>query len=167
MQILFQLKKVVKIKAYVFRDGNEKELPQSALVPGDVFFLQPGEKIPADGRLIETHNLKVNEAPLTGEWFPSDKSVDILDEKTPLADRDNMVYMGCVVEDGRGRAVVTETGVQAAIGRIAQSLIQTKEEKTPYQKRIIHSFKQNNRLPGVSHLFFAFRFGNRSRPKRF
>ena len=140
-QILSELKKIVKIKAYIIRDGNEKEVEQSELVPGDIFLLHPGEKIPADGRLIEVHDLKVNEAPLTGEWYPSEKITDVLDEKTSLADRDNMVYMGCVVEDGRAKAVVTDIGLETAIGKIAQSVAAAEEEKTPYQKRIVYLSK--------------------------
>ncbi len=140
-KILAELKKVVKVKTYVIREGNEKEVEQEDLVPGDIFLLYPGNKIPADGRLIEAHNLKINEASLTGEWIPAEKKIEILLEETILADRDNMVYMGCVIEDGRGKAIVTETGIQTEIGKVAQMVRETREEKTPYQKRIIHLSK--------------------------
>ncbi|MBL7150081.1 MAG: HAD-IC family P-type ATPase [Candidatus Pacebacteria bacterium] len=140
-KILSELKKVVKVKAYVIRDGNEKEVEQSELVPGDIILLHPGNKIPADGRLIENHNLKINEASLTGEWLPAGKNSDVLPKETPLADRDNMVYLGTIVEDGRGKAIVTETGLKTEIGKVAQMLRETKEEKTPYQKRIINLSK--------------------------
>ena len=97
--------------------------------------LYPGNKVPADGRLIESHNLKVNEASLTGEWFPSEKITGVLPEKTLLADRDNMVFMGCVVESGRGKAIVAETGLKTEIGKVAEMIKEAKEEKTPYQKK--------------------------------
>jgi len=140
-KILSELKKIVKIKAYLIRKGNEKEVEQIELVPGDIFLLHPGNKVPADGRLIESHDLKINEASLTGEWIPAEKKIDVLPEKTPLADRDNMVYMGCVVEDGRGKAIVIETGIATEIGKVAEIIRKTKEEKTPYQKRIIYLSK--------------------------
>jgi len=140
-KILAELKKVVKVKATVLREGNEKEIDQSELVPGDIIFLQSGNKVPADGRLIEARDLKINEASLTGEWFPAEKKIEILPEKTPLADRDNMVYMATLVEDGWGKAIITETGLKTEIGKVAEMIREAREEKTPYQKRIIHLSK--------------------------
>jgi len=75
---------------------------------------------------------------LTGEWLSAKKKPEILPEEVPLADRDNMVYMGCVVEDGKGKAIVTETGLQTEIGKVAEMVRETKEEKTPYQKKLAH-----------------------------
>ena len=97
--------------------------------------------MPADGRLIRVYNLKVNEAALTGEWLPATKKVDALPEDTPLADRDNMIYMGTVIEDGKGRAIVTAIGEQTEIGKISALVKETKEEKTPYQKKLAHFSK--------------------------
>ncbi|MFA5083800.1 MAG: HAD-IC family P-type ATPase, partial [Candidatus Paceibacterota bacterium] len=136
--ILHALKKIVQVKALVLRDGNEKEVRQSELVPGDILFLEPGSKVPADGRLIENFDLKVNESVFTGEWLASDKGTGVLPEKTSLADRDNMVYMGCVVESGRGKAVVTETGLKTELGKLAELIRETEEGKTPYQIKINH-----------------------------
>jgi Ca2+-transporting ATPase len=133
---LSELKKILKVKAIVFRDGNENEILQEELVPGDIILLKPGDKVPADGRLIESKNLKINESALTGEWLPADKTTDILQKDTTLADRDNMVYMATVVEAGYGKSVVTETGILTEIGKVAQMLRETKEEKTPYQKKL-------------------------------
>ena len=133
---LSSLKKVLKIKAIVLRNGNEKEVPQEELVPGDIILLKQGDKVPADARLIETQDLKVNESVLTGEWLPAEKKISKLDPNTPLADRDNMVYMGTMVEDGRGKAVVIETGETTEIGKIARMVKEAKEEKTPYQKKL-------------------------------
>jgi len=137
-KIFDRLKKLVQEKAIVIREGRKKEINQEYLVPGDIIVLSPGSKVPADARLIEVSNLKVNQATLTGEWLPVEKSLRILKEKTPMADRDNMVYMGTVIEDGRARAVVISTGSKTELGEIAVSVREIKEEKTPYQKKIIH-----------------------------
>ena len=140
-KILHELKKIVKIKAYVIRGRNEKEVEQSELVPGDIFLLRPGNKIPADGRIIESHNLRINESALTGEWLPAEKNPEILPKEVTLADRDNMVYMGTIVEDGKAKVVITETGLKTEIGKVAEMLKETREEKTPYQKKIINLSK--------------------------
>ncbi|MBU2530225.1 MAG: HAD-IC family P-type ATPase, partial [Elusimicrobia bacterium] len=138
---LKELKKAIKQEARVLRQSHIKIIEAEQLVPGDIIVLRAGDKIPADARLIETNELQINEAVLTGEWIPSDKSKEILAKETPLADRDNMVYMGCVVEDGRGKAVVAETGNLTEIGKVAEIVREVKEEKTAYQKRIIHLSK--------------------------
>ena len=135
------LKKVVKHKAEVLRDGKLKIVDSEELVPGDIIILNPGERVPADGRLIEAHRLKINEMALTGEWMPANKHTDILPEETPLADRDNMVYMGTIVESGFGRAVVVNIGENTEIGKVAKLIKETKEEKTPYQKKLAHFSK--------------------------
>ena len=133
---LSELKKILKVKALVFRGGHEKEILQEELVPGDIIVLKPGSKVPADARLIEAKELNVNESALTGEWMPSGKNVDVLAKDVPLADRDNMVYMGTTVEAGLGKAVVTGTGLGTELGKVAEMLKETKEEKTPYQKKL-------------------------------
>ncbi|MDP2664271.1 MAG: HAD-IC family P-type ATPase [bacterium] len=133
---LSELKKVVKHQAEVIREGDKKIVDSEELVPGDIIILNPGDKVPADGRIIEAHNLKVNEMALTGEWLPATKISEILPEDTSMADRDNMVYMGTIIEDGKGKAVVTETGTRTEIGEVASLVKETKEEKTPLQKKI-------------------------------
>ncbi|MBZ9577857.1 HAD-IC family P-type ATPase [Patescibacteria group bacterium] len=135
-QALRKLKKIVKIKAQVIREGNIKIIDSGELVPGDIFILSPGDKVPADGRIIESYNLKTNEMALTGEWLPAEKKSDVLPGKTPLADRDNMVYMGTVTEDGKAKVVVTSTGLETEIGEVAQMVKEAKEEKTPLQKKL-------------------------------
>jgi len=135
---LAELKKVVKHQSQVIREGDKKVLDSEDLVPGDIIILNPGDKVPADGRIIETHNLKINEMALTGEWLPANKISEVLPEDTSLADRDNMVYMGTIVEDGKGKVIVTGTGLQTEIGKVASLVRETKEEKTPLQKRIAH-----------------------------
>jgi len=136
--ILAELKKIVKVKAYVIREGNEKEIEQEDLVPGDIILLHSGDKVPADARLIESDNLKINEASLTGEWISAEKKIKILPPETFLGDRDNMVYTGTVIEEGKGRAAVTETGLGTEIGKIVEMVRETKEEKTPFQKKVAY-----------------------------
>ncbi|MFH1714527.1 MAG: HAD-IC family P-type ATPase, partial [Candidatus Nealsonbacteria bacterium] len=135
---LRELKKAVIHEATVLRNGETKSLGYQELVPGDILLLAPGSKVPADARIIESHNLKINEMALTGEWLPAKKKSEPIQKDTSLADRDNMVYMGTIVEDGRGKAIVTETGFLTEIGRIAEMVRESKEEKTPLQKRLSH-----------------------------
>lgn len=133
--IFDKLKKLVRENTIIIRDSHAKEINQINLIPGDIIVLHPGDKVPADARLIEISHLKVNESALTGEWLAGDKFLRVLPEKTPLADRENMVYMGTVVEDGKARAVVISTGKDTEIGKIAISIREAEEEKTPYQKK--------------------------------
>jgi Ca2+-transporting ATPase len=91
-------------------------------VPGDIIILTPGSKVPADARIIECHELTINEMVLTGEWLAARKKPDILPQDTPLPERDNMIYMGTVVEGGKGKAVVVETGLKTEIGKVAEML---------------------------------------------
>jgi len=137
-KILTALKRVVRVDAFAIRQGNEKEIRQEELVPGDIILLNPGNKVPADGRLIWSHNLKINEASLTGEWIAASKNPKILEPETPLADRDNMVYMGTVVEEGTARAVVTGTELKTEIGKVVEMVKKAKEGKTPFQKKVLH-----------------------------
>ena len=134
-KILEELKKIIKIEARITREGNQKILDSEELVPGDIIVLTAGDKVPADGRVIESQNLKLNEMVLTGEFFSSLKHSEILPEETILADRENMVYMGTVVEEGQGKAIVTETGSNTEIGKIA-GMIKEKEKRTPLQRKI-------------------------------
>ncbi|MEA2113310.1 MAG: HAD-IC family P-type ATPase [Patescibacteria group bacterium] len=135
-QALGKLKKILRVKATVFRNGEEKEILRKKIVPGDIIFLRAGNKVPADARIIETRKLKINESVLTGEWLAAKKNTDILQFKTPLADRDNMVYMGSIIESGWGKAVVINTGALAEVGKIAQMVKEGGEKKTPYQKKL-------------------------------
>lgn len=149
------LKKVIKVKALVLREGRKKETLAEDLVPGDIVFLKAGDKVPADGRIIEARGLEVNEAVLTGESIPSPKSEKVLPKEVPLADRENMVYMGSVVEGGEGKIVVTSIGTSTEFGKIAQSLKEIEEEKTPYQKKLA-SFSKIIAIFIVIICFFIF-----------
>ncbi|PIR02229.1 MAG: hypothetical protein COX88_01735 [Candidatus Nealsonbacteria bacterium CG_4_10_14_0_2_um_filter_35_20] len=137
-QALRELKKIVKHTAEVLRDGNLKVIDSAELVPGDIIILNPGDKVPTDGRIIECYDFKINEMALTGEWMAAKKISEVLARKTPLADRDNMVFMGTVVEDGKAKAVVTAIGIETEIGKVARLVKEAREEKTPYQKKIAH-----------------------------
>jgi len=136
IKILEELKKILKIEAKVIREGRERIIDARELVPGDLILLSAGDKVPADARVIESQNLTVNEMILTGEFWPSLKHTEVLPEDTPLADRENMVYMGTTIEEGRGKAIVVGTGQNTEIGKIAK--LAQKEEKrlTPLQRKI-------------------------------
>jgi Ca2+-transporting ATPase len=123
-------------KASVRRDGTIKVIPAREVVPGDIVLLETGDKIPADARLIEVSNLKVNEAMLTGESMPVDKHTDAIREDVPMPERKNMVHMGTIVNYGRATAMVVRTGMATDIGQIATAIQEIKSEKTPLQKNI-------------------------------
>jgi len=141
IETLRKLKKVVKIKAEVVRGGYTKIIDSSELVLGDIIILNSGDKIPADARIIESHNLKINQMALTGEWLPDEKHSAILPEKTPMADRDNLVYMGTIIEDGKAKAIVIRIGDKTEIGKVAKMVKEAKEEKTPLQRKLSHFSK--------------------------
>lgn len=134
--VLSKLKSLAKVKSYVIRDGLEKEINQDELTAGDIIILHAGNKVPADCRVIESHALKSNESVLTGEWQPVSKTTDVLSEKTTLFEQKNMLFMGCGIDSGWGKAVVVEIAEQTEIGKIANLLKHTKKEKTIIQKKI-------------------------------
>jgi Ca2+-transporting ATPase len=130
------LKELAAPRAKVIRNGIEMEVPSKDLVPGDIIMLATGDKISADARLLESVNLKANEASLTGESVPVVKNAEVVLEKDAyIGEKTNMVFSGCVIEYGRGRAVVTSTGMNTALGKIA-GLIQAEPEQTPLQKKL-------------------------------
>jgi P-type Ca2+ transporter type 2C len=129
------LKKMLTPTITALRGGREEEIPSKELVPGDIILLEAGDKIPADGRLIEIHSLQCDEAPLTGESFPVEKELKVLPEAVPVGDRKNMVFTGTAVSYGRGKAVVTDTAVNTEFGKIATELASVPQEKTPLEKR--------------------------------
>jgi len=133
---LDKLKKMVEHKAYVLRGEREYKINSNEVTLGDIIFIKNGNKIPADARLIESVNLHVNEASLTGEPLPSTKGTDPVLTGAPLADRDSMVYAGTIAVRGRGMAVVCAVGEDTEIGKIAKLVSETKEEKTPLQKKL-------------------------------
>jgi len=130
------LKKMTAPTAIVLRNGKEVKIPAGQIVPGDIVLLYTGDKIPGDSRLLESFNLKVDEASLTGESSPVTKNVTPLPEETPINDRRDMVFTGTVVVYGRGKAVVTSTGMTTEFGKIAKMVQVTEEEETPLEKRM-------------------------------
>lgn len=133
------LRKMATPMVRVHRDGQVQEIAAAELVPGDVMLLEAGNVVPADGRLITSAGLRVQEATLTGESEPVEKTADVLTAtEIPLADRLNMVFMGTAATYGRGEAVVVATGMDTELGKIAGMIQSTKTEATPLQKRLAH-----------------------------
>ncbi|MFH2038812.1 MAG: cation-translocating P-type ATPase [Chloroflexota bacterium] len=131
------LKKMAAPDAQVMRDGHRITIASSELVPGDIVYLEAGNFVPADVRLLEAFNLKVEEAALTGESLAVQKNAALqLEEEIPLGDRKNTAFMGTTVSYGRGRGVVTSTGMHTQLGLIAEMLQQVDEEVTPLQRRL-------------------------------
>ncbi|QPM68759.1 calcium-translocating P-type ATPase, SERCA-type [Atribacter laminatus] len=130
------LKKMSVPECDVIRDGSLQKISSEELVPGDIILLHEGDYIPADLRLIEAYNLRVDEASLTGESVPVEKVIEPVADDLPIADRINMAYSGTIVAYGRAKGVVTETGLNREIGKIAQLLEKEEEVITPLQKRL-------------------------------
>lgn len=132
-----KLREAAAPKAQVWRDGKEMQIYSREIVPGDIIELKEGDNVPADGRLIEAVNLKIDEAALTGESVAVNKRSDSLsDPETPLAERKNMCYMGCLTTYGRGTAVVVRTGMNTEFGKIAKLISDVEEKETPIQKKL-------------------------------
>lgn len=146
----------------VLRDGRQTVLHSDELVPGDVVVLEAGDSVPADGRLLESASLKIEEAALTGESVPVTKAVQLLglapgQQDVPLGDRKNMCYMGSTVVYGRGRAVITATGMQTEMGKIAGALAGTEDEQTPLQRRLDELGRTLSKLVlGICVFIFVF-----------
>lgn len=134
------LQEIAAATSKVLRDGKVVTLKSDELVPGDVVLLEAGDAVPADGRIIEAASLKIEEAALTGESVPTNKITDLLqlggEKDVPLGDRKNMAYMGSTVVYGRGKVVITGTGMNTEMGKIAQALSQAKDDATPLQIKL-------------------------------
>lgn len=135
------LQKMTAATSKVLRDGQLKVVKSEELVPGDVIILEAGDSVPADCRILEAHSLKAEEAALTGESVPVIKMTEMLmlgsvTEDIPLGDRRNMLYSGSTVVYGRGRAVITATGMDTEMGKIADALSLAEKEQTPLQKKM-------------------------------
>ena len=131
------LKNMSAPHARVIRDGKEQLIQASELVPGDIIFLEAGDFVPADARLLKSSNLKSEESALTGESVPSEKDASaVVDENSAIGDRDNMVFSGCSITYGTATAVVTGTGMKTEMGKIANLLAGEKEVRTPLQQKL-------------------------------
>ena len=136
-QELEALKKMASPEAQVLRDGHRATVPARELVPGDIVFLETGNFVPADARLLEAINLRIEEAALTGESVPVEKNAaSVMDTDVPLGDRKNTAFSGTVVTYGRGRGVVVSTGMYTQLGLIAKMLQSVEAEETPLQRRL-------------------------------
>ncbi len=139
-QAIAALQEIAAATSKVMRDGELITIRSEELVPGDVVILEAGDSVPADGRVLESASMKVEEAALTGESLPVTKIYEALtgDDKgqVPLGDRKNMVFMGSTVVYGRGSAVITGTGMNTQMGKIADALTRAKEEATPLQRKL-------------------------------
>lgn len=155
------LKEMTAATSKVLRDGKVINVKSEDLVPGDVIVLEAGDAVPADARIIESNSLKCEEAALTGESVPSEKHETVLSAgengDVPLGDRANMIYMGSTVVYGRGKAVITATGMDTEMGKIATALANVAEEKTPLQMKLVQLSKILTWLVlGICVFIFAF-----------
>ena len=134
------LQKIAAATSKVIRGNAYLTVKSEELVVGDIVILEAGDSVPADGRIIESHSLKIEEAALTGESVPSEKNANILvasaSGDVPLGDRNNMVYMGSTVVYGRGKVVITATGMKTEMGKIAGAIASASEGETPLQKKL-------------------------------
>lgn len=130
------LKKMVSLKAKVLRDGRETLIDATLVVPGDILLLETGDKVPADARILESLNLKTEEAALTGESVPVRKDSKVIADKVGVADRKNMVFAGTVIAAGHAKAIVSATGMSTEFGKIAKMIQEAKPEATPLQRKL-------------------------------
>ncbi len=136
-QALAALKKMSAPNAQVIRDGHTVTVPSNELVPGDIVILETGNYVPADVRLVESVNLRIDEASLTGESVPVGKDArEVLGEATSIGDRHNMAFMSSLITYGRGRGLVVGTGMDTEIGKIAEMIQSYEEEPTPLQIKL-------------------------------
>jgi len=153
------MKKLTAPRARVVRDGKETVIPAREVVPGDIVVLEAGDRVPADGRLLEVAELKTNEAVLTGESTPVGKTLTVLRPETPLADRKNMVFMGTYVTYGRGKAVITSTGMETEFGKIAEMVQAVKEEEPPLKIKLAKFAKKLGKIiVAICALIFVIEF---------
>jgi len=140
-QALEALKELSAPRARVLRNGKEKEIPGEDVVTGDVLLLSAGDYVCADGRIFDCHGLKTEESAITGESLAAEKETSILPEKCAVGDRRNMVLSGSFVTAGKGKAIVTATGMDAEMGQIAELLSEQAETETPLQKKLAETGK--------------------------
>lgn len=148
-QSLEALKKLSAPDASVLRDGKPMQIPAKNLVPGDIIFLEAGNFVPADARLLSDVLLKADESALTGESIPAEKHTNaVFSPDTPMAERTNLVYSSSIITNGRGKAVITHTGLSTQIGAIAQMIMEDNAPDTPLQKKL----SQTGKILGIAAL---------------
>ena len=154
------LQKMTAATSKAIRDGVLRVVKSEDLVVGDILVLEAGDSVPADARIIESASMKAEESALTGESVPANKSAEVLfaneNGDVPLGDRSNMVYMGSTVVYGHGKAVITATGMNTEMGKIADALTKAEDEKTPLQMKLSELSKILTYLViGISVVIFA------------
>lgn len=150
-EALEALKKMNAQMTVVIREGRKLSVDSSELVPGDILVLEAGDMIPADARIIQSANLSVEEAALTGESVPVEKDAGaVIPDNAPLGDNFNMLFSGCLITSGRANAVVVETGMNTEMGKIAGMLNTTERLKTPLQKRMVRFAKFLTLIAGLA-----------------
>ncbi len=156
------LRKSIVYYAKVYRQGRLVKVPMRELVPGDIVFVEQGDKVPADGRLIEVKNLKVDESILTGEAYPVLKETKTFKKKLALGDQRNMVFLGTIVVTGEAKFLVTATGLNSVIGSLAKTLLEIKKTTTHFEKKT-HQLAFNLGLVVVIGVLFIFFVGYKLR----
>lgn len=163
-QAIDSLMEMTAATSKVLRDGKMQVIKSEDLVVGDVIILEAGDSIPADCRILESYSMKVEESAITGESVPVSKIIDVLmlkdqnEEHIPLGDRKNMLYSGSTVAFGRGKAVVTNIGMNTEMGKIAEALSQAEDEQTPLQRKMAELSKVLTKLV-IAISAFVFIFG--------
>ncbi|PIN95149.1 cation-transporting ATPase [Candidatus Pacearchaeota archaeon CG10_big_fil_rev_8_21_14_0_10_30_48] len=147
------LKKLIVSYAKVYRDGKLKKINSTLLVPGDIIYLEEGDRIPADARLLTIKNFRTNESSLTGESFPADKQIRNLSEKVSLGDQKNMVFMGTYVVLGNAKAIIVSTGSETAIGKVAKDIQKIPRTKPHFKEKTDFLAKQLGLLALFSAVF--------------
>jgi Ca2+-transporting ATPase len=159
-QALSALQQQAAPSATVLRDGKPHELPSAQLVPGDIVILAAGERVPADGRVLDSVQLQIDEASLTGESHAVEKIEDVVAEtNAPLGDRRNMAFLGTIITDGRGRLLITDTGPRTEMGRIGKLIEEAVSRETPLERKLA---KLGNALIGVVDFFSCSKSASRS-----
>lgn len=147
-------------EAKIIRDGQKKTIPARELVPGDIVLLDAGDYVPADGRILESGSLRINEGMLTGESEAAEKHTDAIPEEAPIGDRRNMAFSGSLVVYGRGTLVITGTALKTEIGKIAELIENAEAKETPLQRKLeSFSKKLGFFILGLSILIFAIEAG--------
>lgn len=156
LKTLYALQEKKRLFAWVRRDGEWRNRPIEELVSGDIVRLKPGDKVPADARLVSTSDLSVDEAILTGEFLSVEKSVSPIPPGAPLAERQNMVWRGTNVSDGKAEALVVATGEKTELGKIGQYLEDIEETRTPFEQKV----RRLGRFLTVAIIFLTLALGS-------
>jgi P-type Ca2+ transporter type 2C len=156
--IIEKLRRSLKYKVLVLRDGAQKEIDSKFLVPGDIVYLNVGDRVLADCRIMNSENLQTNEAVLTGESFPVDKSENTISPESVLAERRSILYAGTTLSRGKATAIVVETGKETEFGKLAELVQGTLDEKMPLEKKL-NEFSRNISIAIIGLVVIAFFIG--------